>query len=270
MIHTNYNPCPASSNESANRFGFSTGALELGACQTALAWMSEHNMKTVELSALRYDELEPLVRQLDNLDLERYQYVSFHAPSSFSTVHEERVVELLQEVHARNWNIVVHPDVIHTPERWNCFGSCLLIENMDRRKPVGRTPAELGMFFDRLPNARLCLDVAHARQMDSTLSLLRGLIRAFRDRIAEVHISELDARCKHVPMTDAAVEDYRQFASAIPKEATVVIESMLNRKDNSVRLEEFNLARRAMASDEPGGSEYRQEIGELVLPAPRA
>ncbi|MEM1085024.1 MAG: hypothetical protein AAGI48_13005 [Verrucomicrobiota bacterium] len=230
----------------SDRFGFSTGALELGDFRSALSWMNDHDMKTVELSALRFDELEPLVSQLGKLDLDAYQYVSFHAPSAFSPEQEGRVIELLKPVYDRQWNIVVHPDVIHTPQRWEYFGSRLLIENMDRRKHVGRTVFELEQFFDALPSARLCLDVAHARQIDSTLSLVTSLIRSFGDRIAELHISELDGRCRHVAMSSAAVEDYRQIASLIPSETHVIIESMLDSFSKSVRLEELQLARAAM------------------------
>lgn len=212
--------------------------------------MLDHEMRTIELSALRFDELEPLVSQLDRINLDSFHYVSFHAPSSFEPEQEARVIELLRPVMERKWNIVVHPDVIYTPQRWECFGEHLLIENMDRRKSVGRTVSELTHFFDYLPKARLCLDVAHARQIDSTLSLLTGLIRTFVDRIAEIHISELDSRCRHVPMTNTAVIDYRRLASRIGANVPVIIESMLDRKMEAARLEEVELARQALASDQ--------------------
>lgn len=233
------------SDTSSHRFGFSTGALERGNFRSAVSWMKDHDMRTVELSALRFDELEPLVNQLDRMDLDSFSYISFHAPSSFSLDQEARVIELLQPVRERKWNIVVHPDVIYTPQRWECFGEHLLIENMDRRKAVGRTASELSYFFDLLPQARLCLDVAHARQIDSTLSLLMSLIRTFAERIAEVHISELDSRCRHVPMSDYAVSDYQRFASWFVADTHVIIESMLDRKLESIRLEEFHLAQQA-------------------------
>jgi len=234
------------SDISSRRFGFSTGALERGDFGSAVSWMRDHEMRTVELSALRFDELEPLVKQLDRINLDAFHYVSFHAPSSFTKDQEIRVIELLQPVLARDWNIIVHPDVIYTPQRWECFGAHLLIENMDRRKSIGRTVSELQGFFDVLPQAQLCLDVAHARQIDSTLSLLMSLVQTFAERIAEVHISELDSRCRHVPMTDSAVADYQRFASYIEADIPVIIESMLDRGQEAIRLEEFSLARQAL------------------------
>ena len=53
--------------------GFSTGALERGSCRQALHWMRGSNADAVEVSALRFDELEPLVRDLDDLDLGGYR-----------------------------------------------------------------------------------------------------------------------------------------------------------------------------------------------------
>ncbi len=208
--------------------------------------MVSQNVRSIELSALRYDELEPLVNSLDRLPLEKFDYVSFHAPSSFNAQHETRVLELLMPVCRRQWNIIVHPDVIYTPERWTCLGQRLLIENMDRRKPIGRTAAELNVLFKRLPDAQLCLDVAHARQQDTTMTLLGEIVRRFSQRIAEIHISELDSYCQHWPMSDYAVCDYRRFATALSHCSHVIIESMLDAGRKGLRLEEWQRAQGAM------------------------
>jgi hypothetical protein len=234
--------------KTTHRVGFSTGALERGDFRKALGWMSDHEMRTVELSALRFDELEPLIRRLDKIDVSdsNFDYVSFHAPSYFSPDQEERVIELLQPVKERNWNIVVHPDVLFTPERWSCFGRNLLIENMDRRKPVGRNSRELSWFFDVLPEAQFCLDLAHARQIDPTLMVLKRLASDFKDRIAEIHISELDPYCKHVPMSNWAILDYQQITCDLDPFIPVIIESMLDGDLESIRMEEFYFAIEAM------------------------
>lgn len=222
--------------------GFSTGALEKGNYRKALDWMGEHEVNTVELSALRYDELEPLVNDLDHLDLKAFESISFHAPSAFCREKEKRVIELLQPVYERGWNIIVHPDVIYHPESWKHFGKQLLIENMDRRKAMGRTTWELNMCFKQLPEARLCLDVAHARQLDTSLNLLSSIIYTFSERIAEIHISELDTHCRHRPLSNTAVADYHSFAGLYPKDVPVIIESMLDGVRASLRQEEQCLA----------------------------
>lgn len=228
--------------KTGNLIGFSTGALEKGNYRKALDWMGEYHVNSVELSALRFQELEPLVKDLDHLDLEEFDFISFHAPSAFCRYEEKRVIELLKPVYERGWNIIVHPDVIYSPELWQQFGSQLLIENMDRRKETGRTPAELQGWFDKLPQAQLCLDVAHARQLDTTLHMLGSIVHTFAERIAEIHISELDSHCRHLPLSKSSVQDYRYFAEQYPEKVPIIIESMLDGARSNLRQEERTLA----------------------------
>lgn len=235
------------SNGLSRQVGFSTGALERGNYREAITWMISNHIHAVELSALRFDELQPLVESLDDLPLNSFHYVSFHAPSSFEKYQEERVLELLQPVAKRGWNIIAHPDVIYTRSRWKCLGEQLLIENMDRRKAIGRTCEELRDIFKDLPKARLCLDVAHARQLDTTLIVLWDLVRTFAQRIAEVHISELDSRCRHQPMSKGAVMDFRKILCRGVKTAPVIVESMLDTNRCSLRMNELEMALEAVS-----------------------
>jgi hypothetical protein len=223
------------------RIGFSTGALEKGNYKSAIKWICEQHIRSIELSALRYDELEPLVEYLDSFPIQQFQYVSFHAPSSFPKEVEEHVVRLLEKVAKRKWNIIVHPDVIRKPALWRRLKSRLLIENMDRRKPIGRTAGELEQVFAQLPDARLCLDVAHARQLDTTLGILWQIITRFSDRIEQIHISELDSQCRHHIMSWGAVNDYRRLAPKLKSTLPVIIESMLD-ECPEYRMDEFKLA----------------------------
>jgi len=73
------------------------------------------NVCAVELSALRQDELMPLVQQLKELDLTSFKYISFHAPSSMEPSFEPMALDLLAEAASRKWPIIVHPDAMHTP-----------------------------------------------------------------------------------------------------------------------------------------------------------
>jgi hypothetical protein len=237
-------------NNSSQCLGFSTGALERGDFASAVSWMIQHDIRTMELSALRFDELQPLVSSLDTLNLAAFDYISFHAPSSFTRAQEEEVIDLLMPVQKRGWNIIVHPDVIYTPSRWQCLGEQLLVENMDRRKAIGRTVNELKAVFQDLPKARLCLDVAHARQLDTTLFVLWDLVRNFTDRIAEIHISELDSRCRHQPMSRGAVADYQQVLGRTVRLAPAIVESMLDGARKSERMNEFALAKESLAEHE--------------------
>ena len=73
--------------------GYSTGALALSDVERALSMLEGSSATAVELSALRISELKPLLRLLGSLDLSRYDYVSFHAPSRFDAAEERAVAE---------------------------------------------------------------------------------------------------------------------------------------------------------------------------------
>ena len=63
---------------------------------------------------------------------------------------------------------------------------------MDRRKGTGRSVSELSMFFKLLPKARMCMDLGHARQVDSSMVGAYQMLTIFADRIVQLHISEVD------------------------------------------------------------------------------
>src|SRR5450759_2758032 len=135
--------------------GFSTGAIAKSDYRSALANLRVFNIRTVELSALRRWELPLLIVDLHNLGLDDFDFVSFHVPSRFEPSDERSVVESLDRVWNGGIPIVIHPDVIYTPPLWKHFGSLLFIENMDKRKPIGRTARDLGQLFEQFPNARM-------------------------------------------------------------------------------------------------------------------
>lgn len=205
--------------------GFSTGSVARSDVQSALRTLEPYATGAVELSALRTHELGPLVRAIPRLPLSAYQHVSVHAPSAFTPAEEPAIAAALRPVARRGWLVILHPDTIHDPRLWAEFGDRLCIENMDVRKPVGRTVAELRPVFARLPQASFCFDVAHARQCDPTLAEAHRLLDAFGDRLAQVHVSQLDAHSRHVRLTPAGVRDSRQVAERIPLDVPVVIEA---------------------------------------------
>src|SRR5258708_40079207 len=110
--------------------GFSTGAVAKQDFAGALNRLRRFGVRIVELSALRYIELEPLAQALPHLDLSDFDFVSFHAPSRIEPANEQFVIDVLSRVTGAGIPIVVHPDVILTPASWLPFGSKLLIENM--------------------------------------------------------------------------------------------------------------------------------------------
>lgn len=85
----------------------------------------------------------------------------------------------------------------------------MVLENLDHRPSTGRTPAELAPFFEALPKAGFCLDVAHVTAIDPTLLLAHQLLDAFGARLRQLHLSSfVRDEAKHVPLTD---EDITRF-----------------------------------------------------------
>src|SRR5713226_5762971 len=177
--------------------GFSTGALAKGDFTRGVELQRQaESISAIELSALRDHELPLLIEALDNLQLDGFNYVSFHAPSSLRILDEETVFDLLCELPV-NWPIIVHPEIIQTPSLWATLGERVCLENMDNRKSTGRTVDELAMLFTLLPLARFCLDLGHARQIDPTLVTAILMLHEFGDRLRQVHVSDVGPQGEH-------------------------------------------------------------------------
>jgi hypothetical protein len=211
--------------------GFSTGALARGDFVQGLRLLETKHVEAVELSALRNTELPDILAKLP-LHLEalrkRYRYISFHAPTNFKD--EPELIRQLGIIVGLGWNIVVHPDTILDRSLWRSLGSCVCLENMDSRKKTGRTAEELYEFFEEIPEAKLCFDIAHAREVDPTMTEASCILAKFGDRLAQVHLSEVDGRGVHFAMSFSAELAYEQF-SYIMSKVPIILESIVGEED---------------------------------------
>ena len=217
--------------------GFSTGALAKGNFRHGLELLRRYQIHAVELSALQLDELEQLLAALASLDLRDFSFVSIHAPTRFAPEVESSVIERLHSIADRGYPLVVHPDVIFTPCLWAELADRLLLENMDKRKPVGRNVAEMRSMFDSLPAARFCFDIGHARQVDPTMTEASLLLQTFRDRLTEVHISEVNTASRHDPISSNAVIAFRKVAKYIPEETQIILEPLIDAGQSDIETE---------------------------------
>ncbi len=222
--------------------GFSTGALALSDFRLALEELKGQPVNSLELSALRYRELKPLLSALSTLPLASYQYKSIHAPSSFDAEQEVEIIALLRAFVPGDWPIVLHPDTIHDFAAWRCFGKQLAIENMDRRKPIGRTLEELKAIFEKLPEARLCFDIGHARQCDTTMTEAYRILREYSRRLCQVHLSEVNSASRHDPLSFAAIRAFAEVADLIPDEVPVILEARMSQDQIADEIEKASRA----------------------------
>jgi hypothetical protein len=211
--------------------GFSTGALARGDFRAALHMLVGKNGSAVELSALRQEELAPLVGELDRLDLGNFEYVSFHAPSSMEPAFEAVALRLLEQVALRGWPIIVHPDAMYRRQEWARLGDRLCIENMDKRKPIGQTASDLADIFEDLPHACFCFDIGHARQVDPTMSEASAILHRFRARIQQLHVSEVNTQSKHDPLSLESILAFQRVSHLVPADAPIILESRVEESE---------------------------------------
>jgi len=209
--------------------GFSTGALAFADFRRALGMLQDEGVEAVELSALRMPEWFPLIDALGTLDLSSFKYVSIHLPSQMQVDEERSVAESLQHV-PRSHPLIIHPDAISDFGFWREFQDRLCIENMDSRKPIGRTEGELDRIFDQLPDAQLCFDVGHAWRVDPTMNVAYGILKGYRDRIVQVHVSEVNSRSKHDILSYSTMQAFRDVAHMIPR-VPLILETPVSPRD---------------------------------------
>jgi hypothetical protein len=207
--------------------GFSTGAVALSNVRLAVSLLNNEPVQAIEISAIRIQELEPTLQALSDLDLGRFSYISIHAPSRFDRMSEAHVFQALYEHRSRGWAIVVHPDTLHDLSLWRRLGELLCIENMDNRKRMGRTAQEMKQIFSELPDATFCLDLGHARQIDSSMTEAYLMIKGFASRLRQIHISEVNARSKHDHLSFVSILDYQEVAGMIAESVPAIIESVV-------------------------------------------
>lgn len=219
------------------RIGFSTGAVARADFRHAIHLLRAHRVDAIELSALRVDELAPLVDAIPTLDLRDFRFVSIHSPSRYPADQEDSVLRQLKPLAAQGYPVVVHPDVIYTPASWRPLGGNLLIENMDKRKPLGRFVKELRQYFEALPQARFCFDIGHARQVDPTMTEAAMLLDVFGARLAEVHMSEVNTASRHDPISVNAVSAFASVAARIPEHVPIILESLIDQGQSDIETE---------------------------------
>jgi hypothetical protein len=142
----------------------------------------------------------------------------------------------LAKIAERHWAVVLHPDAIVDHHVWRQLGERLLIENMDKRKPAGRTADELADIFSVLPSAQLCFDIAHARQVDPSMTEAYLILKRHGRKVRQVHISEVGSGSLHTKISRAAVDDYQEVAWAIPEAVPVILETPVTESEFETEL----------------------------------
>jgi hypothetical protein len=184
--------------------GASTGYMESlrGDWPALVAQATELSPFAAELSVLSESEVEGLKTYLAADPILPFRYLSIHGPSKGRVIAESDLVSSLVRLAARADAIVMHPDTIESPDSFVALAQALVLENMDSGKTDGCTVEQLEPWFDVLPQAGFCFDVAHAWSLDRTMGRATELLDAFRSRLRHVHVSSLSPDLHHIPLTE--------------------------------------------------------------------
>jgi hypothetical protein len=166
------------------------------------------SLDVVELSALSARELPSLLAFLRDAGSLPFGHVSVHGPSKCWEGTPAALATALASVPSQVDGIVMHPETLGDVAAFVDLGGRLRLENMDTRKRDARTVDELARYFALLPEARFCFDVAHAQLHDPSMGLAHRLLDAFGNRLAEVHVSSIEAGGEHVPLRAADAEAF--------------------------------------------------------------
>lgn len=168
----------------------------------------------IEFAALSESELPGLLEYFGGEPPLSFRYISVHAPSKGLTMPESDLVADLVKLPRWIDAIVVHPDVVRDPASYAPLGRRLVFENMDKRKGDGRDVEELRRFFEQLPEAGLCFDVAHAASVDASMEEGTRILDAFAGRLRHVHLSSLNEESHHVSLRP---DDEERFAGLLSR-----------------------------------------------------
>jgi hypothetical protein len=110
---------------------------------------------------------------------------------------------------------------------------------------LARTPLE--RVFEPFPKAGLCFDINHARQVDPTMVEARLILERFSNRLAEVHISEVNTASRHEPLSHYAIVAFQVLATLIPADIPVTLETLIDKGQSDIPTE-IERARAALPS----------------------
>ena len=109
---------------------------------------------------------------------------------------------------------------------------------------IGRTASELTEIFELLPRARLCFDIAHARQYDSSLTEAYRILHEHGDSVCQIHISDVSSGSRHDRLSSSSVKAYREISAMLRMDAPAILETPVSASEMSIELARARLALR--------------------------
>lgn len=139
--------------------------------------------------------------------LKQFKYLSIHSP--FKLVKEaknkEEIIKQLDligklyfEIGAEN--VIIHPDELPPPEILKKYNFRISTENLKRKRNI--TISKLRKIFKKYPKIGFCVDTSHAYSWSKYET--GKLIKAFKNRITQIHLSCRYKNKDHQSLTKAS------------------------------------------------------------------
>jgi hypothetical protein len=213
---------------SKNRDNLIKYARKLDVSGVEITFASKEEVYAFKLS----EENRAWLRQLD--------YVTIHAPFSLvrGSENEEEIIKQLNlisgvynDINAKN--VIIHSISLPSPEMLKEYNFNVSTENTELRGRV--TIPDLKKILNQYPNIGLCLDVTHAYNWSKYET--GNLVKAFKDRISQIHLSGTYKRKYHQSMRNVtkdfllSIEPIKELNVPIVIEEDIKVKSQRYLKD---------------------------------------
>jgi len=164
-----------------------------------------------------------------HLDLVRsFSYRTVHLPELKDSESSRELIQASLDLGAKisTHDYTLHPTGLDS-FGWLAseFGNLLSIENMDRRKDFGKTPADLTQVFNELPHAGWIFDVNHIKTNDPSMALADEFYNRFSSRLKHYHLSGyVNSRLPHTLLADTRQDEI--IAKVTDKTKPIILESL--------------------------------------------
>jgi hypothetical protein len=209
--------------------GFSTGCLykthERIAKET-FAFFRSLGCNAIELKCQDDEHILKLINEISRVDLLGFQYISLHAPITFTVETLELIAKAHEKFHFEC--IVIHPDEVENWEIFSRFDLPFAIENMDWTKTIGKYVDSMQAIFQKL-DTKMVFDINHCLTNDPSLFLAKEMAEQFEDRITEVHLSGFESSHELLHITEQL-----EILQAIPnKNLPIIIEGVCESEEEA-------------------------------------
>lgn len=162
--------------------------------KAALAQLRQAGVEYVEIGQNYASHTTDVWHTITEADLIGFEKITLHAPASESYENRAMVAIIFDKIrHLQSLcnlqHVVFHPDVVEDFSLFKNQPFTVAFENMDFHKAKYQSCGDMQEVFQKLPEARMVLDVNHVWTNDRSMALARELYNEFSERIAEVHIS---------------------------------------------------------------------------------